>query len=86
MPYVSTMRQVDAIDGRNSVHQPPRLAMRAAAEPAQINDHGNQQPQKLIPAVGMPLLSSHAYTIVVSGRKMKPSTGNNRPPWNARCK
>jgi len=30
--------------------------------------------KRLIPAVGMPLLSSHAYTIVVSGRKMKPST------------
>ena len=28
---------------------------------------------RLIPTVGMPLLSSHAYTSVVSGRKMKPS-------------
>ena len=26
-----------------------RLAMRAAAEPAQINDHGNQQLQKIDP-------------------------------------
>jgi hypothetical protein len=44
-----------------------------------INSH-----KRLIPAVGMPLLSSQAYTIVVSGRKMKPSTGSTRPPWNAR--
>jgi hypothetical protein len=31
--------------------------------------------RRLIPTVGMPLFSSRAYTIVVSGRKMKPSTG-----------
>jgi len=42
--------------------------------------------KRLIPSVGMPLLSSHAYTIAVSGRKMKPSTGSTRPPWNARCR
>jgi hypothetical protein len=42
------------------------LAVRAAAQSTQIDDHRDQQPQEI--DAGR-LLSSQAYTIVVSGRK-----------------
>jgi hypothetical protein len=38
--------------------------------PPRSIDHRDQQPQKIDSAVGMPLFSSHAYSIVVSGRKI----------------
>jgi len=60
--------------------------MRPAAQPAQVDHHRHQQPQQMTPDVGMPLLISQAYTIVVSGRKMKPSTGSTKPPWKACCR
>ena len=52
--------------------------------PVQIEVITSEQMLDAYSSVGMPLFSSHAYTIVVSGRKMKPSTGRTRPPWNAR--
>jgi len=42
--------------------------------------------KRLIPAHRHAAVKFHAYTIVVTGKKMKPSTGSSSPPWNARCR